>query len=272
MPALVPVREYQPLDPYHHIADNGPIIDIETNLSIINEVVDSNNQILTDAAGIQANLADRLSVALNPNGSLITQAVDNAMHSIAAHLDGGGFVRMTLDERDKLAAIADGATNIEIQVHTLSTTALFDNGIINFLNSDSVAWRVDSNNAVYADVQFPVTARHRHYYDTMPVPLVPLSPDYQNYTTTSVATAYVAGSLRVYINGTKISHFDNTPGDPPDVSFPRISGPTVTWIPMNYQEDTGSIVSGIVTSGKFALSAPITATDRIMIEFDISLD
>ncbi len=132
-----------------------------------------------------------------------------------------------------------------------------------------MAWRTD-NSGVYADVQFPLSSRHKHYYDLKPAPQNIITPDYQNYYTTTLATAYMAGSLRVYVNGIKISHLDTSPGAPADIQFPRI-GVTTTWTSLNYSEDTASIVSGIVTSGKFALSAAITSSDRITIDFDFSL-
>jgi hypothetical protein len=270
MPDLIQIRRYQPLDPYHHVADNGPIEDIEENLNLINNAVEVNNEILTEAIGTQGTLANRLAQSIEPDGSLKPEAVDKALHSISEHIDGGGYVRMTDDERAKLADIAVGATDVELQVYTLSNTVLYDNGIVKLRGSDSISWRVDVN-GVYADVNFPLTSRHRHYYDVKPVALNPLSPDHQNYVTTSTNTAYVAGSLRVYVNGVKISHQDNDVGAPPDVKYPRISGGNATWVSLNYTEDTASLVSGIITSGKFTLSAPILSSDRIMIEFDIQL-
>ncbi|MFX9604586.1 hypothetical protein ABTP42_19555, partial [Acinetobacter baumannii] len=92
-------------------------------------------------------------------------------------------------------------------------------GTLVLKGSDSIHWRTDSD-GVYADVTFPLTARHRHYYDVKPTPVNTLSPDYKTYHTTSVATPYAAGSLRVYVNGVRISHQDNDVLPPPDTEFP----------------------------------------------------
>lgn len=270
MPNLNPVRQYQPLDPYHHIADNGPIIDLENNISRVNDVVEVHDEIITSAIGTQGTLANRLNQSLNDDGSLKTTAVDNADHSIASHTDGNGFVRMTDSERDKLGNITTDATNLKIEVDCPSTTVLYDNGTLVLKGSDSINWRTDSG-GVYADVTFPLTSRHRHYYDVKPTPVNSLTPDYQTYYTTSVATPYAVGSLRVYVNGIRISHEDNDISPPPDSKFPRISSGT-SWVSLNYTEDTGNITAGMVTTGLFTLSNPILSTDRIVIDFDILLN
>lgn len=264
MPSLPEIRNYQAQDPYNNIIDGRPIQDLETAISIVNAVVDNNQNAITDAIGTQGSLANRLNQSLNEDGSLKTIAIDNALHSIAEHLDTDAFVRMTIDERSKLSFIASGATNLKLQVETISTSFLFDAGTVNLKTSDSVNWRVDSL-GVYADVSFPLTSRHRHYYDIKPANVNVITPDYQNFLTASTPVAYVEGSLTVYINGVKISHTD---GDQA-VRFPRISGLTVTWVPISYIEDTPT--SGIVLSGKFTLSTAILATDRIRINFDIQL-
>ncbi len=269
MPNLDPVRQYQPLDPYHHVIDNGPIIDLEENISRVNNVVELHNNILTSAIGTQGTLANRLSESINDDGSLKTDAIDNTNHSIAAHVDGGGFVRMTDSERAKLYNITASATDLKIEIDCPSTTVLYDNGTVVFKGSDSINWRV-GDEGVYADVNFPLTARHRHFYDVKPTPVNTMSPDYQTYYTTSVATPYAANSLKVYVNGIRISHEDNDVSPPADVKFPR-HGVATTWVSLNYTEDVDNITSGVVTTGLFTLSNPILSTDRITIDFDVLL-
>lgn len=267
MPALIPVRKYQPNDPYHHVADNGPIIDLEDNISMLNQVVEVHADILESAIGTRGTLANRLNQSIDEDGNLTTEAVDLALHSIAEHTDGDGFVRMTDSERAKLAAVAVEATDLQIEVECPSTTAIYDSGVMTLLPSDSITWRVDED-GVYADVTFPLTSRHRHYYDVKPTHEDTMDPDYQTYYTTTVATPYAAGSLRVYVNGVRISHLDEDVGAPDDVQFPRDGG--ATWVSLNYEED--NITSGVVTTGLFTLSAAIESTDRITIDFDIVLD
>lgn len=266
MPNLQTIREYQPLDPYHHVIDNGPILDIKTNLELINNVLDTTSSLLTDALGTQPTLKARLSVSLNDDGTLKSSAVDAALHSIEEHEDTDDYVRMTSAERDKLDDIASGATDVELTFDEEGVT--YDSGTVVFNDSDSVLWRVESE-GVYADVAFPLTARHRHYYDIKPIPLDPENPDYQNYTSTSVPTAYAEGSLRVYVNGVRISKLDADANPPDDVKFPRASSGSATWVSLYYEEDTAT--DGIVTSGEFSLSTAILSTDRITIDFDVVL-
>lgn len=266
MPNLdsVPVREYQPLDPYHHVVDNQPIKDLETQISLVNNEVENFSAIITEAIGTQGTMANRMAQSIEEDGSLKTQAIDDATHSIAAHTDDDGYVRMTEDERDKLSGVASGATNLAIQVEAISSTPLYDSGEIAFKPSDSVEWRVDGTD-IYADVTFPMTARHQHYYDIKAVPLVPSLPDYINYTVNSLATPYKEGSLRVFVNGVRISR---TSVDD-EVVVPRGSGSETTWFSLSYEEDTAT--DGVVDSGKFALSAAITSDDRIYTDFDVAL-
>lgn len=264
MPTPEPIRKYQALDPYNHVVDNQPIEDLELNLGIINTQVDLNTLAISDSIGTQGTLANRLNQSINDDGSLKTEAIDAAAHSIAEHTDDGGFVRMTDSERSKLDLIASGATDLKIMVEAISTTPLFDTGTVTIKESDSISWRV-TGTEVYADVAFPLASRHQHYYNIEPYPVVPLSPDYQNYYTTSVQTAYKEGSLRINVNGMRINPTNSN--DP--ILFPRASGDEATWVELSYDEDTAT--DGIVTSGKFTLSDAIDSSDRIYIDFDISL-
>lgn len=264
MPTLEPVRRYQALDPYNHVTDNQPIDDLTLNMDIINNQVDQNSLAISDAIGSQGTIANRLSQSINDDGSLKSEAIDSSLHNIADHIDGSGFVRMTDSERSKLDLIAANATDLQLMIEAISNTPVYDTGVVAFRESDSISWRVTGTD-VYADVAFPLASRHQHYYSIDPSPLTPMSPDYQNYYTTSIQTAYKEGSLRVYVNGVRISPTDAN--DP--IQVPRGSGSAATWFALSYVEDTAT--SGIVTTGKFTLSDAIESTDRIYIDFDISL-
>lgn len=267
MPSLIPIRQYQADDAYNHVIDNQPIQDIERNLDLINAVVEQNSQAILDAIGTEGTIANRLAVSINDDGTLKTTAVDDALHSIEEHEDTDDYVRMTSTERDKLSGIASGATDFSLEVDGTS----YDSGELSLQDSDSITWRNEID-GVYADVNFPLTSRHRHYYDKKPVHVDLITPDYQNYYTTSVPTAYVENSLRVYINGVRISKLDSDPSPPPDVSFPRLlAGEVSEWVEIYYEEDTGSESGGIITSGKFTLSVAIDEDDRIMVDFDEQL-
>ena len=103
--------------------------------------------------------------------------------------------------------------------------------------------------------------RHNHFYDFTPVAQNIVTPDYKSYKVTSIGTPYKQGTLRVYVNGIRLSESNL-------VYIPfnfTVSGPS--WKLMGYTEDVAD-VNGIVTSGKFTLSSTITASDIIRVDFD----
>jgi hypothetical protein len=257
----IPVREYQEGDPYNHVVDNQPLQDLQQQISLVNFQVEADRRALSDAIGTQGSLAARLDRSTNDDGSLKPGAIDDAAHSISEHLDGGGYVRMTDSERSKLEGVASGATDLKIEVEAISTIPLYDSGTIALRPSDSVSWRV-SGTDVYADVAFPLTARHAHSYDIEAVPVTPISPDYTNYKVTSIATPYKEGSLRVFVNGVRLSKNATVP-------VPRGSGSSATWLNLSYTE--AAATDGIVTTGRFALSTAVTSSDRVMVDFDTAI-
>lgn len=255
MPGIenVPVPSYQPLDPYHHIIDNLPIIGLVDRLNLVNNQVDNNTAILAESIGTQGTLANRLAQSINDDGSLKTVAIDNALHSIAEHIDTAGFVRMTLDERSKLSFISPNATSLAINISTISGIIPFVDETLDIGGSDTITWRYDGVRVV-AETNFPASVRHNHYYG-----LIPVTSDYENFTTTSLNTEYREGSLRVYVNGVRLNQYE-------DVYVP-FDHPDVTWSLMSYTE--GTATSGVVTGGDFTLSSAISSSDSIVIDFDV---
>lgn len=262
----VPQVFHQPLDPYHHEFDNLPLKNIIFRQQIINNALDLNIKRVVDAAGTAGTLANRLSQSLDESGSLLSMAVDQALHNIAEHTDGFviisgepvNYVRMLESERDKLTLIADEATDFGIRFETIgisSTPVTFDSGILPFANSTTITWRLDDGD-VKADMVFSADVAHRHVYDTEPEHATPLSPDFINYKTTTVSTVFVEGSLRVYINGLRISEYDSiyAPGALPTDEWTLIK---VTPSPL---------------TGTFSLSTAISSDDVILIDFDIALN
>jgi hypothetical protein len=259
---------------------------------LVNAQVDVDATILQSAQGTAGTLANRLAQALNADGTLRTSAVDDTEHNIAHHTDGSvvvglstiNYVRMLLDERAKLSGIAAGANNLTVrvnlnnpvpsglpsQISVIGVSEIeFVDGEMILKPSDSIYWSVDMAGAIKANTTFPATVRHLHNYDLVPVHENLISPDYQNYVVTSTATAYRAGSLRVYINGIRLTQSGNiTPGKAPRGNYvpTAFTSDTPTWLTFTYTEDTDT--DGIVESGKFVLSNPITADDVINVDFD----
>lgn len=250
----IPVPSYQPLDPYHHIYDNLPITGLIERVAVVNNQVDLNTADLASAIGSQGTLANRLAQSLNDDGTIKTVAIDNALHSIAEHLDGDGYVRMLLTERSKLSFIAPNATSLSIDVETISGSLVFDNDVLEIGASDSITWRF-SGGKLLAETDFPAAVRHTHYYGAVPV-----TADYENFTTASVVIPYREGSLRVYVNGVRLNAEH-------EVFVPQGLPGTLTWTEIMYSE--GAATSGVVTGGDFSLSEAISASDSIVVDFDV---
>jgi hypothetical protein len=276
---LVPVPLYQPNQPYNHDQDNIPIQALIDRILLVNSQVDIDANVLRSAIGSVGSLAARLAASLNEDGSLKTAAVNAAEHNIAHHIDGSvtisgvpySYVRMTAEERAKLALIDNEATDLMIRVEiegptpsnisNLSTVnideVVFQGGTVTLRASDAIKWRLDDDGALLADTTFPAAARHRHYYDVTPAHQNTLSPDYKNY---KVLYAYKESTMRVYVNGVRLSKSN-------EVMVPTIYGTEgPTWVPLKFTEDTAT--SGVVTSGKFSLSASITASEDIRVDYD----
>ena len=185
---------------------------------------------------------------VDENGDLKPAAVDQSMHSIAEHADSSktvlsgellayqllgfpsltnpvSFVRMLEVERLKLANSADGTTNLVIDVDVLPasviptlipsvtpsyTTVTFgDVGgsmpSLRLTESDSILWTYESPNKVRAELKVSTAFAHRHFYN-----LTPILVSGTTYKVTTVSTAYVPDSLRIFVNGLRLTTADYT--------------------------------------------------------------
>ena len=291
MPDLtkMPVPLYAADQPYHWEFDNLPLKALINRDIAINNAVDNQSQILEDAAGNQGNIAVRLNQSLETNGDLKVNAIDSAMHNIAMHMDGSinltmsqidiiqntygyavsnpvPFVRMLEAERDKLALIADGATSFALEVviptpsnislvpsnFCVSNICLFDNTVVQLQPSDYIGWQVENPNIIKPVLNFSVEFAHRHYYD-----LEPTTSDYINFNVNSVNTPYIEGSLKVYVNGTRLS-------SEYEVLYPPSIDPNISsWSSNKFTPDH--------TTGTFQLDYAITSNDIIRVDFDVLL-
>lgn len=291
MPDLtkLPVPLYSADQPYHWEYDNLPLKALADRDVAINNAVDSQSQIIQDAAGDQINVAVRLDQSLENNGDLKSSAIDDALHNIAMHEDGSAtlsisqidiynsnygyvlsnpvpFVKMLEAERDKLALVADGATSFALEVFVpsnvsmslipsafcVSNICLFDNTTVQLQPSEYIGWEVENPNIIKPVLNFSVEFAHRHYYD-----LEPITSDYINFDVNSVNTQYVEGSLRVYINGVRLSSES-------EVLYPPYSDPdSSSWSTNKFTPDH--------TTGTFQLAYAITSNDIIRIDFDVIL-
>lgn len=268
-----PVPLYNPLHPYHWEYDNLPLKALMDRDEAINGQLEYVAAIIRDSNGTQGTLSNRLDQSLEADGSLKDEAIDDADHNIADHQDGSRtldsveitelenlgyeltnpvpFVRMLEAERDKLARIAPEATNMTIGVEeTISNAVLFTQGPVTFTSSPTITFEAVEENKIKANMAFPVEAAHRHYYD-----LEPVTEDFKNYQVTSVSTPYMEGTLRVTINGI------------------RISSSADIYVPGNLVTDTWTLNSFTPddSAGTFELATAVTEDDIVRIDFDVSL-
>jgi hypothetical protein len=245
----IPIPYYQPLDPYNHIVDNQPIHALADRTEILNAAIDINTSVLIAAAGNQGTVGNRLSQSINQDGSIKSIAIDNALHSIEAHLDSGGYVRMTLSEREKLDLIADGATNLNLNIQTISGIIPFSNSNLNIYQSDTVNWRL-TNNKIYADAKFPETV-HRYDYGAV-------TSDYQNY---KIIVPYKSGNLRVYVNGVRVKQGVSA-------QIPTISSGIASWTSVKYLEGVADS-NGIIQDGSFSFTTALNSNLKVFADADM---
>jgi hypothetical protein len=253
---LIPEVYYQPNDPYHWEVDNLPLRNIIRRQDLINLALDNVIVQMTDAIGTQGSLSNRLNQSIDADGNLKTAAIDEALHSIEEHADTDDFVRMTRDQSDKLDLIADEATNFGLLVNSDgSNLVLFEAGYVRVEPSNTVTPRVEAPNILKFDFAFPASAAHQHFYGLVPVHVNLVTPDYIHYKVNSVATPFIDGSLRVFINGIRI--FEDA-----EVYVP---GALITdpWTLLSFTPD--------YVNGLFELSAAISDDDIIRVDFEISL-
>jgi len=244
MPNLdsVPIPRYEALQPYHYYYDNLPIEGINTQMFLVNAQVDINQNDIEESVGTAGSLSNRLNQSLEANGSLKTIAVDEALHSIAEHLDEGGYIRMTDAERSKLSLVDSAATNLSVEIATVSATLTWPDfaNTVSLVDSDTVAWRVElGTGEVQADTTFSKSLITVKSYDVTPVHV---SGD-MIFKTSSSNTPYTAGSLRVYMGGLRLT-----------------KGPTM--IAGFYYTETDP------DTGVFTLNKAKASSDTLRIDFD----
>lgn len=254
MPNIPSIPIYDPNSVYNHVVDSYPITVANDVITAINNQVDNNTSDISASIGNQGSLANRLNQSLEEDGGLKSEAVDNCLHLISEHTDGNGYVRMELTERAKLSFISEEATAIKIKINTISGIIPFVDETLNIEPSDTIVWQYDASvQKISANVSFPSTSVHRHYYG-----LVPVTEDYVSFLVTSTATAYIEGSLRVYVNGVRLNQDHEV-----DVV---IDGETVGLFFLE-----GDATDGVVSGGDFILNEEIAEDTSIVVDFDILL-
>lgn len=271
MPEINKITEvlYDGNQPYHVHYDNLPLKNILTRIDLVNAQVDINSEILRGSGGSAGSLDNRLSVSLEENGKLKNSSIDQAIHNIGAHedgeYDGVEYVRMKQSERDKLDLIQSESNKLEIEIEDAITYEdaiehiTITNGLLKFKSSDSIAMQFTSPDIVsFHSIYSPETA-HLHNYEIEPAHQNASSPDYQNFVTTSINTPFKEGTLRVYINGFRISN------SPIKVLIGNDPTNSSSWRDIFIQSLNKD-------DGTFSLSTPITSADLILIDFDQELN
>lgn len=256
----IPEVLYEPNQPYHYHYDNLPLRNILTRIGLVNIQVDTNTDMIRGAAGTAGSIDARLNVSLGGDGALKASAADAALHGIGHHADGQGpdgveYVRMTADERAKLALVQSEANRLSVEVEdsypTVGDKVTLSDGTVRLRGSSSIFLDFEAPDTVRFHSAFPPDTAHRHHYGLVPAHSSPSAPDYKNYKITSVDTPYLEGSLRVYVNGARLFAVG--------VPVPNTSGSsfTSTYVASESHED-----------GSFVLNRSLTSSDVVRIDFD----
>lgn len=270
--SLYSVPLWNPTDPYYFSYDNIPLSNLILRDQVISDAVDVANADLTAAAGNQGSLNNRLAQSININGTLMTSAVDETLHNIAEHNDGSTtltneqiqyfatlgyvvsnpvpYVRMLSAERDKLSLISNNATDFYVNINTPSNIVSYSQGPLNFDPSSTITWAISDGNNLSANLNFPPHSLKLNFYDQTPI-----TTDYQNYKTTTISTPAQPGSIRVYINGTRLS-------ETAEVYVPSYNL-TNPWTLNSFTPNE--------SAGTFQLINKITSADTIRIDFDFPI-
>jgi hypothetical protein len=207
--SILPVL-YDGNQPYHVEFDNLPLKNILLRIDLVNSQVDINTDIIRSSAGNCGTLSNRLSVSIDDDGKIKTASVDQSVHSIGAHNDGvyNGieYVRMTKSERDKLSLVQSEANKLNIEVEDtisfdVADYVLIENGLVKLESSDTIAFQFVAPSTIKAHSLYSLETAHVHVYG---LELGPNSDDEEceKYKT---PVPYKPGSLRVYINGFRLS-------------------------------------------------------------------
>lgn len=260
MPNIKSIPEvlYQPNQPYHYYYDNLPLKNILTRIDLVNVQVDHNSDLLRGCSGSTGSLSNRLDSSLNEDGSIKTESIDSALHSIESHTDSAEYVRMKVSERAKLNLISSGANNFSVQIEDNEGSYSIpseDIDVLKIKNSSTVHFDFQTPNTLTAHTVYPPEFAHKHNYDLTPAYDNPSEPSYKSFKTTSLNTPFVEGSLRVYVNGMRITE------SPINVPSSDYSSSNPTFIEIQSH-----------TEGTFVLNRSLTNEDVIRIDFDESFE
>lgn len=194
MPVLQPIRYFERNELYNYIVDNRPLQDLHAGLTVVNAAVDALLVTLTEAKGDADTLAGRLQ-HLDADGVLEEDGLPE--HSIAGHSDSDGYVRMTDEERSKLALVEDRANVFRLHVGEPTPDPLVGEVVVQGGRSVVVTVVPTSSDKrlVRIDTAFPPDRIHEHRY-CVKVFKIDGSTAY-----VPSGETYVPGTLLVHLNG-----------------------------------------------------------------------
>ena len=252
----------QPDWPYHVQYDNLPLKQILLRENMINDAVDANTAILTAAKGTQVDLAARLSVSLNDDGTLKPTSVTNIpIDSIVDDtLDPpvipppGPYVKMTAAERAKLGLIKSGANAISVGYIGASPAGgqPWSQGIVSINDSATINWSITDDGSGNVTMTPQLLTLVNHFYN-----VTPNTTDYKNYSIIPI----IPNSLRVYVNGVRLTTDALISVPRNTISSCTSSDCTMSsWMLLSY--------TSIDTAGTFQLSQAVQNTDVVRVDYN----
>jgi hypothetical protein len=263
---------YQPGDPYHWEYDNKPLRSLAKRDEIISQQVNNLSIILQNTNVDLGDLLARLAMSINLDGTLKTDAVDLSMHLISEHVDTDKYVRMTVDERIKLAS----AITLEFKNKNDVSLGVVNDGNLIFKNSEGVTWELNDH-IVKANLIIPGAADfHQHFYQVNLVEdKLTFTEDKSGITGGITGHNFKSGTLRVYVNGYRIFKLDEyeTPSYYPIISDVDNLVTVVSWGKVNFIENDNYDGFSLVVprqDGGGNLPTSISSANTIVVDFDIA--
>lgn len=206
MAVLPEIRYYQDGEPYSREIDNRPLHDLADGLTAINvDLIDVQDEL--EAARGDSTLEDKLQ-HFDDDGVLAEDGIGE--HPISEHSDTDDYVRMTADERIKLAGVSSLSNRLQLHVDEPGAVGIDGDVVIQGGQSIRIVKVPTSSdvNLIRIDTAFSPDRIHEHRYG------VRITRFDGTTATIPNGESYIAGSLCVFLNGLMLPRNEYTEVSP----------------------------------------------------------